>query len=173
MNLMKKNEKITICNRMNLETPWHWPIMPKNFPGHCLGLRTCNPAWSVESQLPCSQRLKLHIMTSSELGPRTWEPTYIGLHIHSKVFSTLFQWTWKTGHYSSYRWTSYTVIGGDFFSTVGLDPTVSKTNWFHVDIFCVFFIKLGNILYISLNRPVIFLKAWIWSLSSETQPVHL
>ena len=39
----------------------------------CLGLRTWDPMWSGKSQLPCSQRLRLHRLTSSDLGLSTWD----------------------------------------------------------------------------------------------------
>ena len=41
-----------------------------------LEIRTWNPVWSGESQLPCSQQLRLHGLTSSELGLRTWDPRW-------------------------------------------------------------------------------------------------
>jgi hypothetical protein len=34
-NSMKKNWKMSTCNRLNLETLGSWLIMPKNLPGHC------------------------------------------------------------------------------------------------------------------------------------------
>ena len=45
-----------------------------------LGLRIWDPVWSGKSQLPCSQRLRLHRWTSSELGHRTWDLVWIGLN---------------------------------------------------------------------------------------------
>jgi hypothetical protein len=36
----------------------------------CLGLRTWDPMWSGKSQIPCSQQLRLHILTSSDVGLR-------------------------------------------------------------------------------------------------------
>ena len=49
---------------------------------------------------------------------------------------------------------------------VGRDRSVSKTNWLHVDIFWVFFIRVMNILSNALNGSFFFLK-------SQTQPVYL
>ena len=39
---------------------------------------TWDPVWSGKSQLPCSQRLRLHGLTSSVLGPRSWDPMWTG-----------------------------------------------------------------------------------------------
>ena len=34
LKLIKKNQKITTCNQLDLETLGSWPIMPKNLFGH-------------------------------------------------------------------------------------------------------------------------------------------
>ena len=47
---------------------------------------------------------------------------------------------------------------GRFFDIVSRDPSVSKSNWFHVDIFQNFFIKWGYILWIPHKRSTVFLK---------------
>jgi hypothetical protein len=44
---------------------------------------------------------------------------------------------------------------------IGRYPSVSKSNWLHVDIFWFFFIDMLNILYISLDWAIFFLKSWI------------
>jgi hypothetical protein len=50
-------------------------VMPYRHPYHTWGwLRNGDLAWSGKSQLPCSRRLRLHRLTSSELGCRTWDP---------------------------------------------------------------------------------------------------
>ena len=41
-----------------------------------LELRTWDPMWSGKSQLPCSQQLRLHGLTSNDLGLRTWDPMW-------------------------------------------------------------------------------------------------
>ena len=38
LNVMKDTRKITIFNRLDLETLGIWSIMPKNLPGHSIGL---------------------------------------------------------------------------------------------------------------------------------------
>ena len=43
-----------------------------------LGLKTWAHVWSAKSQLPCSQRMSLHGLTSSELGLRSWKPIRSG-----------------------------------------------------------------------------------------------
>ena len=65
-----------------------------------LGVRTWEPAWSGRSQLPCSQWLRLHGLTSSDLGLRTWVnwPWGCGMRYG---FGTSFD-----GTYSSPSWKS-------------------------------------------------------------------
>ena len=43
-----------------------------------LELRTWDPMWSDKSQLWCSQRLRLHRLTSSDLGFMAWSPVWTG-----------------------------------------------------------------------------------------------
>jgi hypothetical protein len=42
------------------------------------GLRTWDPMWSGESQLQCSQRLRLHKLASNDLGLVAWGPVWTG-----------------------------------------------------------------------------------------------
>ena len=46
-----------------------------------LGHGTWDFVWSGKSQLPCSQWLRLDILTSSDLGLRTWKPSLIPLSL--------------------------------------------------------------------------------------------
>ena len=39
---------------------------------------TWDPVWSGQSQLPCSQQLRLHGLTSSDLGLETWDHVWTG-----------------------------------------------------------------------------------------------
>ena len=52
-----------------------------------LGVRTWEPAWSGRSQLPCSQWLRLHGLTSSDLGLRTWDPGELALRMWYEMWS--------------------------------------------------------------------------------------
>ena len=101
-NLIKENRRMSTYNRLDLQTLGSQPTMPKNLPDHCLGLGTWNPvrsgkiptfifsmakiAWIdlkwlgtwdprkvVKSQPSCSQWLRLHGLTSSDLGLGTWD----------------------------------------------------------------------------------------------------
>ena len=45
-------------------------------------LGTWDPMWSGKSQLPCSQRLRLHILISSHMGLTTWCPVWTGPRFH-------------------------------------------------------------------------------------------
>ena len=49
---------------------------------------------------------------------------------------------------------------GEIFGATGWDPNVCKSNWLHIDILLVSFIKLGYILQIPLKWLVIFLQSW-------------
>ena len=52
-------------------------------------------------------------------------------------------------------------MSGRFLGIIGWDPSVSKSNWLHLDIFRFFFIHLRFILWNPLSRWVVFLKFWI------------
>ena len=79
----------------------------------------------------------------------------------------------RRGKYRMLPWAffspSQTVFRVDF-DIIGWDPSVSKSNWLHVDIFWFFFIILR---YIPLNWLVDSLKSWTSAVISQTQPVHL
>ena len=49
---------------------------------------------------------------------------------------------------------------GRCLGITGWDPSVCKSNWLHVDILRVSFIKVGYILWIPLECTVIFLRSW-------------
>jgi hypothetical protein len=55
--------------------PYLQKVLPCRHPCHTCDL---GPVWSGKSQLPCSQRLRLHRLTSSDLGLRTWDPMWSG-----------------------------------------------------------------------------------------------
>ena len=50
---------------------------------------------------------------------------------------------------------------GRILGKISQNPSVSKSNWWHAVNSCLLFINLRHVLYISLERPVIFLKSWI------------
>ena len=51
-------------------------VLPCRHPCHTWAL---GPMWSDKSQIPCSQWLSLHGLTSSKVGLRTWDPLWTGL----------------------------------------------------------------------------------------------
>ena len=61
-------------------------VRPCRHPYHTwdLGLGTWNPVWSGKSHLSCSQRLRLHRLTSGELEIKTWDPLLTGPYYAQK-----------------------------------------------------------------------------------------
>ena len=84
------NLTLTTCPKPHLQK-----VLPCRRPCHALGLRTWDHVSSGKSQTPCSQWLKLHGLTSSDLGTHVNLPleaifqklTYgpYTLHIHSRL----------------------------------------------------------------------------------------
>lgn len=76
-------------------------------------------------------------------------------------------WLYKrTGHRKAHwrnLYRSTTFVRGRFLGIISEDPSVSKINWCHGDIFRFFFTKLLNILYIPLHGSVSFLRSWMWT----------
>ena len=53
------------------------------------GIQIWNHVWSGKSQLSCAQWLRLHKLTSSDLGVRTWDPCKLALNTLNIVFSVV------------------------------------------------------------------------------------
>ena len=68
--------------------PWPQKMLPCWQPCHIGGFRTWDPVWSGKSQLPSSQLLRLHGLTSSDLELRTWGPWWIGPNSSAHVQRT-------------------------------------------------------------------------------------
>jgi hypothetical protein len=60
----------------------------------------------------------------------------------------------SSGYHCHHQWL------GRFLGIIGWDPSVCKSNRWHVDIHRFFLIKLGYILQIPLKWSVIFLLSW-------------
>ena len=151
-NLIKENRRMSICNRLDLQTLGFRPVMPKNLPDH----------WREPSSFNCGVHARMIFLFT--YWQKCWEHSVVTLE--RLVLQEIRDWNWEPAIYAMrftcfwkarnnfpptpphppkkmaitlrYRWTDFTVSAMWASSTTGaLSAQQSKHRLWRIDVVCV------------------------------------